>query len=429
MSKNRPRERNPAKEENSTRRDDPVYWRSRIFRSTYKYKGETRTTSKWYAKFQIAGKRRTVALESADAGAAAQEACNVYAIAVDEVQHSRPQPPSERAERNVVRMSSQHWKSRLLRRKYVELVRRQQETEWSVVIDHDHVRRLFPLGTMDVDQAAAHAAERFCTVVRDGWRMADLHYEQEFTIAIFWKLNPTICTYSTMLTIPASMASNVPQGGPATAIVVEPDEGTGRALRRWLSAQRGWSLRVISCSPGKMDRLTRREQPSIILVNQSVDLASLSKTLNRLSATRPDIPVYQYGVFEDSDGIFASLSGVSGGYILRRRPPDHLLDPIAGSRAKTLTTARAQRMIHRYFQSLVEGSKGVPNTLDEPTLTIREHEVMVFMAQGLQDKEIASKLDISTWTVNSHVRHIYRKFDVHGRTEAVVKFLEIDRTP
>jgi len=141
----------------------------------------------------------------------------------------------------------------------------------------------------------------------------------------------------------------------------------------------------------------------------------------------PEIPTYTYGVFEDSDEIFASMSGVSGGYLLRRRPPNRLLDPLSGSPSKKLSSNRAQQLVRRYFQRLVNGAEESSNSTTEPSLTIREQEVMVFMAQGLQDKEIADKLNISTWTVNSHARRIYKKFEVHGRTEAVVKFIEMEK--
>ena len=61
---------------------------------------------------------------------------------------------------------------------------------------------------------------------------------------------------------------------------------------------------------------------------------------------------------------------------------------------------------------------------DMKFLTLREHEILDCVSKGFVDKEIASRLGISPWTVHGHLRHIYEKLRVHSRTEAVVKYLQ-----
>ena len=62
-------------------------------------------------------------------------------------------------------------------------------------------------------------------------------------------------------------------------------------------------------------------------------------------------------------------------------------------------------------------------TKELDNLTDRERELLALLARGKHYKEIADHLGISTDTVRSHIRRIYRKLQVHSRTEATIKFL------
>jgi len=57
-------------------------------------------------------------------------------------------------------------------------------------------------------------------------------------------------------------------------------------------------------------------------------------------------------------------------------------------------------------------------------LTPRENDVLVLLAKGCVDKEIAQVLGISIWTVHGHIKKIFERLQVRTRTEAVVRYLE-----
>jgi DNA-binding CsgD family transcriptional regulator len=69
-----------------------------------------------------------------------------------------------------------------------------------------------------------------------------------------------------------------------------------------------------------------------------------------------------------------------------------------------------------------------PSTLinNELPLTKREKEILRHLSTGLQYKEIAEKLFISTETVKSHTANIYSKLKVNNRHEAVIRFHSIN---
>jgi DNA-binding CsgD family transcriptional regulator len=56
-------------------------------------------------------------------------------------------------------------------------------------------------------------------------------------------------------------------------------------------------------------------------------------------------------------------------------------------------------------------------------LTVREYQILDLAGKGEPDKQIASRLGISAWTVRDHLKHIFAKLGVHTRTEAVVRTL------
>jgi DNA-binding NarL/FixJ family response regulator len=58
------------------------------------------------------------------------------------------------------------------------------------------------------------------------------------------------------------------------------------------------------------------------------------------------------------------------------------------------------------------------------TLSPREEQVMQLLTQGMTNQQIAARLCVTVHAVKFHVASIYRKFEVHNRTEAVVAFLD-----
>ncbi len=64
------------------------------------------------------------------------------------------------------------------------------------------------------------------------------------------------------------------------------------------------------------------------------------------------------------------------------------------------------------------------SSIENAGLTAREMEILIHIAQGLSDKEIAATLKLSRYTVRNHLRNIYLKLDVKDRTSAVILALK-----
>jgi LuxR family maltose regulon positive regulatory protein len=106
--------------------------------------------------------------------------------------------------------------------------------------------------------------------------------------------------------------------------------------------------------------------------------------------------------------------------------------------AELLRSALRQRMMPEYVSSLlgsfgsgagrdgattVTGSRVKP--MSEP-VTGRELEILGLLAAGASNKQIAEELVLVTGTVKAHLLNIYRKLDVHNRTQAVARARELN---
>jgi DNA-binding NarL/FixJ family response regulator len=86
--------------------------------------------------------------------------------------------------------------------------------------------------------------------------------------------------------------------------------------------------------------------------------------------------------------------------------------------------------LFRYLSRVSTSVGSLANPLDRGSplgrLSRREREVLLLMAEGMGNKEIASMLGITAGTTKTHLRHIFRKLKVSDRTGAVLAALEID---
>jgi DNA-binding NarL/FixJ family response regulator len=114
------------------------------------------------------------------------------------------------------------------------------------------------------------------------------------------------------------------------------------------------------------------------------------------------------------------LQAGASGYLLKRTPPGELIAAIEEMKqgGAPMTPEIASKVVQSF-------RRHPPVAQDENArLTPREEQILRLLSQGYVVKEIASKLDISFFTAQNHIKKIYEKLHVHSRTEAVLKFLK-----
>ncbi|HVU35762.1 MAG TPA: response regulator transcription factor [Opitutaceae bacterium] len=336
--------------------------------------------------------------------------------------HPAPEHP---AEHDALTPSDvEYWRHRLVRRRYTEFAR---PNELFARIEYESDWAFFPLGSDQSAAAAEKAREIYLAVVRDGWPAVRRTFVWEFTVGVFWLTDPLAATYSTLFTRPE--ADGEPDGklkGATNVIVIEPAPEVRQALVALLNQTSGYHCMSAVGSVRDVRSLAPAERPEIVLLNQHVRNSEEEDPVRRVQRLLPKTSVFNYSIYRNSDELFVTITGVDGGYFLRRRLPENLLDPVHAPPGLAAPFGEGARTrVRSYFGGLIHASANGTEQHSAPTLTNREYEILTWMSRGLtNDKAIADALQISAWTVSAHLKSIFRKLNVHSRTEAVMKFLQ-----
>jgi DNA-binding NarL/FixJ family response regulator len=144
----------------------------------------------------------------------------------------------------------------------------------------------------------------------------------------------------------------------------------------------------------------------------------------RLVASRPDIKILILTTFHDDEYVYGALRAGASGFLLKRASPERLLDAVRTVAAgeALLDPSVTQGLIHRF---LATGGSTVPEPSAETRrqldrLTERERQVLLLVAQGRSNVEIADLPVIAESTAKTHVKRVLAKIDVHDRAQAVV---------
>jgi DNA-binding NarL/FixJ family response regulator len=143
----------------------------------------------------------------------------------------------------------------------------------------------------------------------------------------------------------------------------------------------------------------------------------------------PEIQVIIVTVHRENEKIFEALKAGACGYLIKRSRAAEvrqaILDVHAGGAPMSAEIAR--RVVEAFHAPPPKAASGEPPV----HLSNRETAVAKLVAEGLANKEIADRLDLSIETVRGHLKKIYDKLHVRCRTEAAVKYLDSvrDRPP
>ncbi len=198
--------------------------------------------------------------------------------------------------------------------------------------------------------------------------------------------------------------------------VVEDGAEDLEELKRLLNAAPGYSCVSACATSEEALEILPRARPDIVLMDIVLPGISGIECVQRLAPALPHTQFMMLTVLEDHDLIFRSLAAGATGYLLKKTPAPKLLEAIRELQAggAPMSGQVARKVVAAFRKSPAESS--APSRLSPA-----EQEVLQRLARGLLYKEVAHEMEISVSTVRTHVWHIYRKLQVHNRTEAILR--------
>jgi two-component system, NarL family, response regulator LiaR len=151
--------------------------------------------------------------------------------------------------------------------------------------------------------------------------------------------------------------------------------------------------------------------PDVILMDMVLPAMDGATATHTIRQQFPQVQVIALTSFKEGELIKHALESGAIGYLLKDVSADDLARAIRAAHAgrATLSPEAAQELVQTSHQSPAPGYD----------LTEREREVLILMIEGLNNTQIAGKLNVSPSTIKSHVSNILSKLGVASRTEAV----------
>jgi NarL family two-component system response regulator LiaR len=194
-----------------------------------------------------------------------------------------------------------------------------------------------------------------------------------------------------------------------------------KALRDLLGKQPDLQI-VAEAEDGEMAiELADKLLPDVIIMDIAMPKLNGLEATRHIKAKHPNIAILVLTVHDDSEHILSILDAGAAGYLTKRVFGEDIIAAIrlivAG---ESVLTAPVLKQVMKHT---IKFPTKVSKRPEHEVLTNRELDILKMAAQGISNKDIATRLNLSLRTIKGHMVEIFSKLNVGTRTEAVIKGL------
>jgi DNA-binding NarL/FixJ family response regulator len=213
---------------------------------------------------------------------------------------------------------------------------------------------------------------------------------------------------------------------PQVRIVVADDHQVVRAgFAALLDTQPDFTVVGTACDGAEAVRICREQRPDVVLMDVRMPGMDGIEATRQLAASGTGGPrILILTTFDLDEYVYDALCAGASGFLLKDVTAERLFEAVrviaAGEALLAPTVTR--RLISEFARQ--RPMPGAPPTAALAALTPRERQVLLLVAEGLSNTEIAARLVVTEETVKTHVSRVLSKLGLRDRTQAVVTAYE-----
>jgi DNA-binding NarL/FixJ family response regulator len=159
-------------------------------------------------------------------------------------------------------------------------------------------------------------------------------------------------------------------------------------------------------------------KPDVVVMDVGMPILNGIEATQTIVTQNPTIAVVILSMHADESYVMRALKAGARGYLLKDSAAADLIGAIqAISQGKSFFSPKVSRILAEDYVRVLK-QKGAVDTYD--LLTSREREILQLLAEGKTNKEVATALNISPYTVETHRSHILQKLNLHNSAELVL---------
>ncbi|SDQ08979.1 response regulator [Actinopolyspora saharensis] len=166
----------------------------------------------------------------------------------------------------------------------------------------------------------------------------------------------------------------------------------------------------------------RRRRPDVVLMDVRMPgLDGIAAAREIIDSTGGSTAVIMLTVYDLDEYVYSALRAGASGFLLKDAPPEELVRAVRTVAAgeALLAPSVTRRLLHRFASLEVREASS-----ELAALTGRERDVLLEVARGGSNADVAANLGLAELTVKSHVYHVMRKLGLSSRTQLVITAYE-----
>lgn len=177
----------------------------------------------------------------------------------------------------------------------------------------------------------------------------------------------------------------------------------------------------------KMMEARKSIEPDVVLMDIDMPIMNGVEAVAKGKERYPNSKYLMLTIFDEDDKIFNAIKAGADGYLLKDEPVEKIKQAIIdllNNEGAPMSPSIARRALNLLMNSpQVNIGKVEKEISTDYKLSDREIQVLNYLVEGLEYKEISVEMDLSPHTVRNHIANIYKKLHVTSKTQAIRVFL------